>query len=58
MAKYQQKRKDSDGGAAVQSIYTPPSLKEFGLVGTLTCAGSGADPERGAMAMMTDRQRP
>ena len=58
MAKYQQKRIDRGTGAAVQGIYTPPSLKEFGLVGALTCAGSGMNLERGMMdPMMIDRQR-
>jgi len=45
VAKIEQKIKQSVGRAAVRKPYLPPTLKEFGPVGALTQAGTGAKSE-------------
>jgi len=50
VAKVEQKIKKSVGRAAVRKPYSPPRLKEFGPVGALTQAGTGAMSEGGKWA--------
>ena len=50
VAKIEGKIKKSVGRAAVRKPYLPPTLKEFGPVGALTQAGTGAKTEGGRWA--------
>ena len=58
VTKNAKKQKDRAAESPARDRYHPPEIQEFGPVGALTCAGTGVNAERGAMAMMLDWQRP